>query len=92
MWFVIILAVDHFIVKPIIRDMLEDIKPIEIVEEGVVSIPIGKYNGFDTAREYELMKRLHRFHGTNSSFYEYDRWWFYRNGRRCELWDPLSRE
>lgn len=39
----------------------------------------------------ETSKRLHKFHGTNSSYLERGKWWFERNGKKCRLWDPRDR-
>ena len=37
------------------------------------------------------VKRLHKFHGTDSSFLERGKWYFERNGKKCRLWDPRKR-
>lgn len=50
------------------------------------------YNGFDSWNEYEHYKRLHKFHGTLSSYEdENGTQWFERDGERCALWDPKVR-
>ena len=53
---------------------------------------IGEHNGFETEAELNKMRKLHRYHGTNYSWREHGKRWFYRGGRRCELWDPWITE
>jgi hypothetical protein len=50
----------------------------------------GEYNGFNTIEDYERAKYLHRYHGTLSSWYDVKtgKWYFERDGRKCELWHP----
>ena len=47
------------------------------------------FNGFDTYAKYLEMRRLHKYHGTDHAINDGDgEWYFYRNGRRCSLWNP----
>jgi hypothetical protein len=47
------------------------------------------FNGFDSYTEYLKMRRLHKYHGTDHSINDGDgEWYYYRNGRKCFLWDP----
>ena len=47
------------------------------------------FNGFDTYAKYLEMRRLHKYHGTDHAINNGDGiWYFYRNGRKCTLWDP----
>ncbi len=47
--------------------------------------------GFASQIEYENFKRLHRFHGTLSSFDIDGNCVYMRGGQLCSLWDPLVR-
>jgi hypothetical protein len=52
-------------------------------------IALWSFNGFDTYAEYLEMRRLHKYHGTDHAINDGDReWYYYRNGRKCSLWDP----
>jgi len=47
------------------------------------------FNGFDTYAKYLEIKQLHKYHGTDHAIKDGDgEWYFYRNGRRCSLWNP----
>ena len=47
------------------------------------------FNGFDSYAEYLEMRRLHKYHGTDHAINDGDgEWYYYRNGRKCDLWDP----
>ena len=48
-------------------------------------------NGFDTKEQLELARKLHKYHGTNYSWTEHGKEWFYRDGKRVELWNPDER-
>ena len=51
-----------------------------------------QYNGFRSWNEYNHCKRLHKFHGTDSSEKDIDgSWVFYREGQKCALWNPMVR-
>ena len=52
-------------------------------------LAVWSFNGFDTYGEYLEMRRLHTYHGTDHAINDGNgEWYFYRNGRRCSLWDP----
>lgn len=42
-------------------------------------------------QEKEEARRLHRYHGCLTSRKIGNRWYFYRNGELCELWNPYDR-
>ena len=47
------------------------------------------FNGFDSYDKYLEMKRLHIYHGTDHAINNGDgKWYFYRNGWKCSLWNP----
>lgn len=53
---------------------------------------IMRHNGFHSWNEYEHTKRLHKFHGTLSSYIDDDgSWCFERDGKKNSLWDPKTR-
>ncbi len=53
--------------------------------------PTREVCGFASQVEYENFKRLHRFHGTLSSFDIDGNCVYMRDGQLCSLWDPLVR-
>lgn len=54
-------------------------------------LAVWSFNGFDSYTEYLEMRRLHKYHGTNHAINDGDgEWYYYRNGRKCGLWDPQN--
>ena len=52
-------------------------------------LSVWSFNGFDTYAQYLEMKRLHRYHGTDHAINNGNgEWYFFRNNRKCSLWDP----
>jgi hypothetical protein len=52
-------------------------------------LAVWSFNGFDSYTDYLEMRRLHKYHGTDHAINNGDgEWYYYRNGRKCGLWDP----
>ena len=52
-------------------------------------VTMWSFNGFDSYSEYLEMRRLHQYHGTDHAVNDGDgTWYYYRDGRKCGLWDP----
>ena len=79
-WFIIALIITIGCIPHCFHETTQTIQPTKDV------------CGFVSQVEYENFKRLHRFHGTLSSWTEKDGSCVYmRNGQICSLWDPLTR-
>jgi hypothetical protein len=51
------------------------------------------FNGFDSYDKYLEMRRLHIYHGTDHAINNGDgKWYFYRNGWKCILWNPETKK
>ena len=72
----------------VIRGCLSKPEPVDTVH---IHVPMLSGEEWFGSEEYVERKRLHRYHGCDASWEVDGKYYFERDGREVELWDPRSR-